>query len=173
MLWFQLPGALTTEEMNLMSKNKIFRNERLTYRLNMLASKAIAENDEIFLRETGLAIRELRVLRLIEDNPGMTFVDIAGWTGLERSLTSRIIQRLLREELIVRINSRQDARRFDLHITESGRAVCRIGEEVSDRLEEVLMEPLTEEERQVLDGLLEKLGGWVVSEGYRNRLSEQ
>lgn len=35
------------------------------------------------------------------------------------------------------------------------------------------MEPLTEEERQVLDGLLEKLGGWVVSEGYRNRLSEQ
>ena len=89
---------------------RALRNERLTYRPNIISGAAIAANHEIFLRETGYRIRELRALRPIDDQPGTTFAEIAQVTGLERSLTSRIIQTLLGADLIARENSTTDAR---------------------------------------------------------------
>ncbi|MDO8885154.1 MAG: MarR family transcriptional regulator, partial [Pseudotabrizicola sp.] len=60
-----------------MQTGKAFKNERLTYRLNIVAQEAITANDDIFLRQTGCRIRELRVLRLIDDTPGTSFAEIA------------------------------------------------------------------------------------------------
>lgn len=118
-----------------MQPKKTFKNERLTYRLNIVAEQAISANDDIFVRETGLRIRDLRVLRLIDDTPGTTFAEIAKSTGFERSLASRIIQNLLSLEMIQRENSAKDARVFMLSTTEKGKEVRRIGRTVSDRLE--------------------------------------
>ena len=63
-----------------MDRKKVFRNDRLTFRLHVLAQTAIDRNDAIFLSETGCSIRELRVLRLVADNPGITFVEITRLT---------------------------------------------------------------------------------------------
>ncbi len=104
---------------------KIFQNDRLTYRLNIVAQEAIAINDPIFVRKTGFNLRELRVLRIICDNPGVSFADIAKMTGLEKSLTSRLIQKLLKADMIERENSTEDARVFMLNPTEQGRIKIR------------------------------------------------
>lgn len=153
-----------------MQNAKVFRNERLTYRLNIIAQQAIAANDAIFLRETGLRIRELRVLRLIDDTPGTTFADIARDTGLERSLTSRILQSLLGAGLIVRENAPEDARVFRLFTTDKGREVRQIARRLSDRLEIILTEPLSGEELQALNDTLARLRAWVTSDAYRAAL---
>lgn len=154
-----------------MKMNKAFRNERLTYRLELVAQEAISANDEIFLRETGFRIRELRVLRLIDDTPGTTFAEIAKATGLERSLTSRIIRTLLGDGLIARENSLEDARVFLLTTTPKGQNIRRIARQLSDRLEVVLTEPLSEQELATLDGILDRLGSWITSEEYRTALA--
>lgn len=151
---------------------KTFRNERLTYRLNIVAQEAITANDEIFLRETGCRIRDLRVLRLIDDTPGTTFAEIAKVTGFERSLTSRIIQTLLGAGLIVRENSSEDARVFRLSTTEKGKEVRQIAKRVSDRLEIILTDPLSAQELRDLNEILARLGNWVTSEEYREALSK-
>lgn len=151
---------------------RAFRNERLTYRLNIVAQEAIAANDAIFLRETGCRIRELRVLRLIDDTPGTTFAEIARSTGFERSLTSRIIQGLLGAGLIVRENSTEDARVFRLSTTEKGRETRQVARRLSDRLEVILTDPLSAQELQALNGILERLGSWVTSEEYRQALKD-
>ncbi|KIC33886.1 hypothetical protein RA25_06385 [Leisingera sp. ANG-S5] len=151
--------------------NKAFRNERLTYRLELVAQEAISANDEIFLRETGFRIRELRVLRLIDDTPGTTFAEIAKATGLERSLTSRIIRTLLGDGLIARENSLEDARVFLLTTTPKGQNIRRIARQLSDRLEVILTEPLSEQELATLDGILDRLGSWITSEEYRTALA--
>lgn len=156
-----------------METKKVFRNDRLTFRLHVLAQTAIDRNDAIFLRETSCSIRELRVLRLVADNPGITFVEITQLTKLERSLTSRIIQRLLTEGLISRQNLPKDARRFGLYITEEGSRVRLTGRAVSDRLETILTEPLSREELDRLDEILERLALWVDSPDYQQRLVEQ
>lgn len=154
-----------------MQTNKTFRNERLTYRLNIVAQQAISANDEIFLRATGCRIRDLRVLRLIDDTPGTTFAEIAKITGFERSLTSRIIQNLLGAGLIERENSRQDARVFLLSTTEKGKEIRRVARLLSDRLEVILTDPLSAQELRALNEILARLSSWVTSEDYRLALN--
>jgi DNA-binding MarR family transcriptional regulator len=156
-----------------MSSEMPFKNHRLTYRLNVIADQAITANESIFMRETGCNIRELRVLRLIDDSPGTTFAEIARITGFERSLTSRIIQNLIAEALILRENSSTDARVFQLFTTEKGREVRRIGRMVSDRLEAVLTRPLSEAELDTLNQLLWRLGKWVSSSEYQELLEQE
>lgn len=156
-----------------MTARRTFRNERLTYRLSILAEEAIAANDQIFVRETGCSIRELRVLRLIDDTPGTTFKDIARVTGFERSLTSRLIQSLIAAGLIARENSAEDARVFRLSTTDKGREVRRIARGVSDRLEAILTEPLSPAELDGFNAALERLAVWVTSEAYRARLDAE
>jgi DNA-binding MarR family transcriptional regulator len=153
-----------------MTAKKTFLNERLTYKLNLLAQEAIEANDNIFLRETGYRIRELRVLRLIDDMPGTTFREIATVTGLERSLTSRIIQSLIAGGMIERENSGEDARVFRLKTTENGKRIRMIGRQVSDRLEAILTMPLTGEELGAFNSLLARLAEWVSSNDYHMRL---
>ena len=100
---------------------KAFLNERLTFRLDVLAQEAISANDAIFVKAVGCTIREVRVLRLIDDHPGTTFIEICRTTGLERSLASRIIRRLLAWQLVRRDNDAADARRFGLSTTSLGK----------------------------------------------------
>jgi DNA-binding MarR family transcriptional regulator len=156
-----------------MTGQKVFKNERLTYRLNILADQAIASNDHIFLRETGCNIREIRVLRLIDDAPGTTFRALSTMTGFERSLTSRIIQSLIKAGLIARENSTEDARVFLLRTTPKGKEVRKIARDVSDRLEAILTEPLSDEELNTLNQLLARLADWIGSEDYGDRLREE
>lgn len=155
-----------------MAANQAFKNERLTYRLEFVAEKAIAANDEIFVRETGCKIRELRVLRLIDDMPGTTFAEIAKSTGLERSLTSRIIQTLLKAGHIKREASTADARVFLLQTTRKGKNVRKKARQLSDLLEVILHKDLTEQELNMLNRALERLGRWITSEEYHAILED-
>lgn len=156
-----------------MQTDKTFKNERLTYRLNIVAQEAIQANDEIFLRETGCRIRDLRVLRLIDDRPGTTFAEIAKITGFDRSLTSRIIQSLIGAGLIERENSSKDARVFLLSTTPKGKEVRQMARRLSDRLEVILTDPLSAQEMRAFNEILARLGAWVTSEDYRNALAEE
>lgn len=154
-----------------MTADRTFKNERLTYRLNIVAQEAIQANDEIFLRETGCRIRDLRVLRLIDDTPGTSFAEIAKITGFERSLTSRILQNLISDGLITRENSTVDARVFLLSTTAKGKEVRQKARRLSDRLEVILTDPLSRQELRAFNEILARLGSWVTSQDYRDALS--
>lgn len=150
---------------------KPFHNDRLTYRLNIVAQEAIAVNDPVFIAETGCNLRELRVLRLICDNDGISFAEIAKMTGLERSLTSRLIQKLLKSGLIARRNSADDARVFHLSATELGHKVRARGRIVSNRLDAILTNPLSAHELEQLNDYLARLATWISAPDYRASLS--
>lgn len=152
---------------------KTFKNERLTYKLNIVAQEAITANDAIFFRETGCRIRDLRVLRLIDDTPGTTFAEIAKITGFERSLTSRILQNLIGAGLIYRENSTEDARVFLLSTTTKGKEVRQVARRLSDRLEVILTDPLSAQELRAFNEILERLGSWVTSEDYKQVLDQE
>ncbi|MEZ5872796.1 MAG: MarR family transcriptional regulator [Nitratireductor sp.] len=149
-------------------KQKIFLNERLTYRLDVLAEEAIASNDDVFVQVVGCTIREVRVLRIIDDNPGINFQAIVSATRLERSLVSRIIQRLLSSGWIERQNVAGDARKYHLSTTAEGRRARLRARKLADELEEILLSPLSKEQLMELTESLEKLAGWVRSENYRD-----
>lgn len=149
-----------------------FPSKRLTYLLEIIANEAIAGNDAIFLRELGYSIRELRVLRIVDDNPGVTFVDVWDKSGLERSLTSRILQKLIGDGLLVRTSSGTDARKYHLCTSEAGKALRERGRAVSDALEGLLLSAFPPEDRQRLFEQIERLGQWVRSEDYKRALQD-
>ena len=151
---------------------RAFLNERLTFRLDVLAQDAISANDAIFVKAVGCTIREVRVLRLIDDFPGITFIEICRATGLERSLASRIIRRLLSLQLVRRENDAKDARRFGLSTTDLGKNRRTEARTLSDSLEVTLCAPLSAGERKQLNNLLDRLALWVRSTEYKQALAE-
>lgn len=147
-----------------------FPSKRLTYLLEIIADEAIAGNDALFVRDLGYSIREIRVLRIVDDNPGITFVEIWEKSGLERSLTSRILQKLIGDGLLLRTSSGTDARKYHLSTTPKGQALRKRGRVMSDALEALLLDPFPPEDRARLFEQIERLGRWVRSEDYRQAL---
>lgn len=147
-----------------------FSSKRLTYLLEVIADEAIAGNDAIFLRELGYSIREIRVLRIIDDAPGITFVEVWERSGLERSLTSRILQKLLGDRLLERTSSGTDARKYHLSTTPAGKTLRQRGRVVSDELEALLLGPFAPADRLRLFEQIERLGLWVRSDDYMRAL---
>lgn len=144
-----------------MDIDTIFQNSALTHRLEVLVNEAIRLNDPLFVESMGCTIREYRVLRMIDEHGGIAFKEITRITGLDRSLVSRQIRTLLNRELIYRVNSKKDARRFGLFATEAGKAACNRGRQLSAEAEKNLFQPLQAGELEQLNSLLNKLAFWV------------
>ncbi len=68
----------------------------LTYHLATISEDGIGHAQRIFETRFGWSVREIRVLRLIRSNPGITFTELARQTKFERSLTSRILAKLMK-----------------------------------------------------------------------------
>lgn len=154
----------------LIDKDGVFRNSPLTHRLEILSHETIKANDPLFVKHAGCSIREYRVLRMIDEHGGIAFNEIMHITGQDRSLVSRLISTLLERELIYRVNSKEDARRFGLFTTEQGERMCQRGRQLSAAAEEILFAPLQGNELQQLNTLLNKLAVWVRSPEYNERL---
>lgn len=146
-----------------MRREKVERH--LTYRMDTLSSSAIDMVNEVYVQCCGLNVRELRILRLTDDNPGITFSDLAAETRFERSLTSRLLSRLIKDGLIRRTIGQKDARQFNLHTTAKGREMCGRAAQVAGEVEEHFLTPLTAAERDTLDSCIQKLTEWVDGDG--------
>ena len=158
--------------MNDSAKDKVFLNDSLTYRLSVLAEEAIdLAGAAMFERHVGCAVREMRVLRIVEDHPGINFAEIVRATRLERSLTSRLIQRLLALGFIERRSTPGDARRYRLFATDLGRRTRAAAQRVTDAAEAIIAAPLSAEERHALDRTLETLARWLRSEEFAERIA--
>lgn len=136
---------------------------RLTFLMDIIAGEAIRANDGIFRRELGLSIRELRVLRVVDDNAGIGFDSILRVTGLDRRGVALHLRKLVDAGLLSR-----DGAAF--HATAQGKALRERSRAVSDSLEELLLGPLTRSEREALFAQLEMLAHWVRSDTYQKTL---
>ena len=157
--------------MNDPAKDTVFLNDSLTYRLNVLAEEAInSAGAAMFERHVGCSVREMRVLRIVDDHPGINFAEIVRATRLERSLTSRLIQQLLALGFIERRSTPGDARLYRLFATDLGRRTRAAAQRVTDAAEAIIAAPLSREEREALDRTLETLARWIRSQDFAERI---
>lgn len=105
----------------------------------------------------------MRVLRIVDGTPDTTFVEIWEKGGLERSLTSRVLQKLLGDGLLSRTISGTDARKYHLSTTPKGQALRQRGRAISDTLEALLLDPFPAADRAQLFDRIDRLGKWVRS----------
>lgn len=146
--------------------SKAFRQGNAVYQLNMLGDAAIRAIEDRFVAAVGVDIRTIRVLRLIGDAPGITFVDISSMTAMERSLTSRLIQKLNRLGYIERRNCESDARRFGLHITAEGQVVRERADAMSASGLELMFQKSSPEEVAAFTAMMGRLADWIDSDEF-------
>ena len=138
--------------------------QSFTYQLASISEDAIKPAAKLFGRRFGLDVQELRVLRLVGDQPGVNFTTLAAQTRFERSATSRILSRLIKSGLIRRELDEHDARQFRLFITDKGIELRRQADPLSLALENLILSALTPKERQQFRQALDKLSDWLAHE---------
>jgi DNA-binding MarR family transcriptional regulator len=133
----------------------------LTYFLTSIAEDGIGAANAVFEARFGWSVRELRVLRLVREKPEMTFTRLSERTKFDRTLTSRIVTRLIRAGLIARTNSPSDARVFTLTVTAAGETLCARADPLTVEFEALMLQPLSSEERKSFLRMVEQVKDWV------------
>ncbi|NVK32531.1 MAG: winged helix-turn-helix transcriptional regulator [Gammaproteobacteria bacterium] len=144
----------------------------LTHRLEVLAHEAINATDPLFQHRIGCDIREYRVLKMVQENPGIEFNEIMRITGLDRSLVSRLLRSLMDKEWIYRVNNPKDARRFGLHTNALGHQKYTEAKALSEAAEAILLKTLNPSEQDELNQTLGKILSWVRTDEYRALVGE-
>ena len=135
----------------------------LTYQLAAIAADAIGTAERLFVHRFDMTVHELRVLRLIGDNPDTTFTWLTSATKIERSATSRILARLIKAGLVRREIDDADARQFRLRITAKGRNLRAKADPLTRELETLILSCLDEADRTRLTRTLNRLSGWLTT----------
>jgi DNA-binding MarR family transcriptional regulator len=133
------------------------RDPFLTFRLDQLSQTAMAKASQIYKERLGLNIRELRVLRAIGDQPGLSSRSLSEATFIEQTLVSKHLRKL------VDALESADARRVALHLTTQGQAIRETADRLGEEMEQDFLSVLTPEELVQFNHCLAKLRGWGAS----------
>ena len=93
------------------------RDSFLTFRLDQLSQTAMAKASQVYKERLGLNIRELRVMRAIGDEPGLSSRSLSEATFIEQTLVSKHLRKLVDAGLVRRELESADARRVALQLT--------------------------------------------------------
>lgn len=110
------------------------------------------------LERTGLSMREIHVLLFLANHPGQdTARDVVELRGLAKSQVSQAVEVLTGRGVLARRADGEDRRVVHLDITERGRPLAREAQAVQAACGRRLLAGLSEEERTVFLGLLERV----------------
>ncbi|WP_322044296.1 MarR family winged helix-turn-helix transcriptional regulator [Paraburkholderia sp. J67] len=129
----------------------------LVLRLRRVAVAAADGPGWLYERELGISRRDLRVLGLIRDQPGMTSGALATLLNVSAVLASRTVSALAAEGLVRKVRNRDDARSIELALSEKGESVYARGLQLGVAFNRELASCLSDEEAGLLDALLRRL----------------
>lgn len=122
--------------------------------LNSMAKQLGSRNHEAAL---GLALREVRLLLLIQDHPGLSVGELVALSFLERTLVSKGVTQLSQLGLVERRVDARDARQFGLRLTRKGQGAARTASTIARTGIADMLSVLTPHEREVFETALEKM----------------
>lgn len=88
-----------------------------------LAHGAVYRHFTDTFADLGLTQKQVSVLWLVGDHPGMAQIDLGGQLQMDRATTMTIVNRLQDRGFVVRTRSASDGRKQSLHLTAAGEAM--------------------------------------------------
>lgn len=122
-----------------------------------MANAAIVRDFNAAMAEFGVTQKQLAVLRLIQDNTGVSQVDLASVLETDRATMMALVDRLERRGLIERQASTRDRRRIELHLLKPGEDLLLAAEKGLQTHEQRLHNRLSAGEADELVRLLTQL----------------
>lgn len=138
-------------------KKQLILEDFLPYRLSILSNTVSSTIASTYDKRFGLSIPEWRVIAVLGRFPGLSAVEVAERTLMDKVAVSRAVSKLLKSGRIDRQFADADRRRSILNLTEEGR---RVHDEIAPlalKFEEDLLHGLDEDEIHILNVLTERL----------------
>ncbi len=135
----------------------------ITYRLTRLHAKLNASATRALSDTPGLTLSRWRILLILNALGTGTLTDIARSSQLDKGQLSRDIKKMVDEGLLESETDMGDMRQHRLTVSEEGRKLHAAAKPAMDRRQESLRSALTEDERETLFQVIDKLEA-VISE---------
>jgi len=129
----------------------------LPYRLSVLSNRVSQTIANAYVARFGLAVTEWRVMAALGRYPDLSANQVAERTAMDKVAVSRAVAKLLERGLLQRETHDNDRRRSVLTLSEAGYGVYDEVVPLALDCERRLLEHLSAEERQLLDGLIDRL----------------
>lgn len=129
----------------------------LPYRLSILSNTVSGTIAAAYDKRFDLSIPEWRVMAVLGRAPGLSAVEVAERTLMDKVAVSRAVAKLLKTERITRQFADQDKRRSILQLSEKGYEVYNQVAPLALKMEADLLKGFTEDEITTLNVLLDRL----------------
>jgi len=129
----------------------------LPYRLSVLSNQVSAGIAETYAERFGISVTEWRVIAILGRYPGISATEVADRSAMDKVAVSRAVHRLIEQDRVLRRANADDRRAKHLFLSDQGRAVFDAIAPAALAYEERLLTVLSQEEREQLDRLLDRL----------------
>jgi DNA-binding MarR family transcriptional regulator len=138
-------------------KSELILEDFLPYRLSILSNTVSSTIARTYDKRFGLSIPEWRVIAVLGRFPGLSAVDVAERTLMDKVAVSRAVAKLIKTGRIDRQFADADRRRSILHLSDEGRKVHDEIAPLALKFEEDLLHGLSDEEIRNLNVVMERL----------------
>ena len=139
------------------NKNDLILEDFLPYRLAILSHTVSSLIARVYDRRCGLPIPEWRIIAIVGRFPGLSAVEVAERTMLNKVAVSRAVTKLIDAGRIDREFADADRRRSILNLSEEGRKVYDEIAPLALAMEDDLLHGLDDEQMSMLNTIIERL----------------
>jgi len=147
-------GCLSVDEKN---DRELILEDFLPYRLAILSHAISSSIARAYDQRFGLTIPEWRVIAILGRFPGLSAVEVAKRTMLDKVAVSRAVTKLIKDGRIDRQFADADRRRSILNLSAAGRKVHDEVAPLALGIEDDLLHGLTDDQIGTLNEVIERL----------------
>lgn len=109
------------------------------------------------IEEMNITYSQLMVLRVINNEPGITAKEILMMMDTDKATLSGVIKRLEKADYIYRVQNEKDGRIRNIYLSEGSEDVCERVAELEDSCVEFISTGFTKEETKEFNRLMDKV----------------
>ena len=138
-------------------KDELILEDFLPYRLSITSHTVSTNIARIYEKRFGVSIPEWRVIAVLGRYPGLSAVEVAERTLMDKVAVSRAVTKLIKNGRIDRQFADADRRRSILHLSEEGQKVHNEIAPLALEFEQRLVQDISEQDYKTFNSTLEQL----------------
>ena len=138
-------------------KDELILEDFLPYRLSITSHTVSTNIARIYEKRFGVSIPEWRVIAVLGRYPGLSAVEVADRTFMDKVAVSRAVTKLIKTGRIDREFADADRRRSILNLSEEGKMVHNEIAPLALEFEQKLVQDISEEDYEKFNSILEQL----------------
>ncbi len=138
-------------------KDELILEDFLPYRLSITSHTVSTNIARVYEKRFGVSIPEWRVIAVLGRYPGLSAVEVADRTLMDKVAVSRAVTKLIKNGRIDREFADADRRRSILNLSEEGKKVHNEIAPLALEFEQQLVQNISQDDFEIFNSILEQL----------------